>query len=184
VRRGRHFILFGSNYQDVFAFLVLILVLVVPPSGLLGERVGDRGMKTPRRPLAGYSLIGLYSTGIAFALAYAGTAWVRIANFAILYILLALGLKHRRRLRRAAGSGLRRLLRGRCLHLRAARQPAFNLHLPFWVILPIGAALAAFFGLLLLGAPTLKLRGDYLAIVTLGFGEIVAHFPQQPVAGR
>ena len=37
-----HFILFGSNYQDVFAFIVLILVLVIRPSGLLGERVGDR----------------------------------------------------------------------------------------------------------------------------------------------
>jgi branched-chain amino acid transport system permease protein len=37
-----HFILFGSNYQDVFAFIVLILVLVFRPSGLLGERVGDR----------------------------------------------------------------------------------------------------------------------------------------------
>ncbi len=35
-------ILFGSNYQDVFAFLVLIVVLVLRPSGLLGERVGDR----------------------------------------------------------------------------------------------------------------------------------------------
>ncbi len=34
--------LFGSNYQDVYAFLVLILVLVFRPSGLLGERVGDR----------------------------------------------------------------------------------------------------------------------------------------------
>jgi branched-chain amino acid transport system permease protein len=39
---GGHFILAGSNYQDVFAFLVLILVLVFRPSGLLGERVGDR----------------------------------------------------------------------------------------------------------------------------------------------
>ncbi len=37
-----HLILFGSNYQDVFAFLVLIAVLVFRPSGLLGERVGDR----------------------------------------------------------------------------------------------------------------------------------------------
>ena len=37
-----HFILAGSNYQDVFAFLVLILVLVFRPQGLLGERVGDR----------------------------------------------------------------------------------------------------------------------------------------------
>ena len=34
--------LFGSNYQDVFAFIVLILVLLFRPSGLLGERVSDR----------------------------------------------------------------------------------------------------------------------------------------------
>ena len=34
--------LFGSNYKDVYAFIVLILVLVFRPSGLLGERVGDR----------------------------------------------------------------------------------------------------------------------------------------------
>jgi branched-chain amino acid transport system permease protein len=39
---GGNFILFGSNYQDVFAFLVLVLVLVLRPQGLLGERVGDR----------------------------------------------------------------------------------------------------------------------------------------------
>jgi len=40
--QDQHVILFGSNYQDVFAFLVLIAVLVFRPSGLLGERVGDR----------------------------------------------------------------------------------------------------------------------------------------------
>lgn len=34
--------MFGSNYQDVFSFAVLILVLIFRPSGLLGERVGDR----------------------------------------------------------------------------------------------------------------------------------------------
>jgi branched-chain amino acid transport system permease protein len=39
---GGTFILFGSNYQDVFAFVVLILVLVFRPQGLLGERVGER----------------------------------------------------------------------------------------------------------------------------------------------
>jgi branched-chain amino acid transport system permease protein len=44
--------------------------------------------------------------------------------------------------------------------------------LSFWLALPLSAALAAFFGVLF-GAPTLRLRGDYLAIVTLGFGEIV-----------
>ena len=44
--------------------------------------------------------------------------------------------------------------------------------LSFWLALPLAGALAAFFGVLF-GAPTLRLRGDYLAIVTLGFGEIV-----------
>jgi len=50
-----------------------------------------------------------------------------------------------------------------------------GLHMPLWVIVPVGAALAGLFGMLL-GAPTLKLRGDYLAIVTLGFGEIIRVF--------
>jgi branched-chain amino acid transport system permease protein len=47
-----------------------------------------------------------------------------------------------------------------------------SVHLPFWIVLFIGMFVAAAFGLVL-GAPTLRLRGDYLAIVTLGFGEIV-----------
>ncbi len=47
-----------------------------------------------------------------------------------------------------------------------------GLHIPFWPMLLVGALAAATFGILL-GAPTLRLRGDYLAIVTLGFGEIV-----------
>ncbi len=47
-----------------------------------------------------------------------------------------------------------------------------NFHLPFWIMLFIGMFVAAGFGVLL-GFPTLRLRGDYLAIVTLGFGEIV-----------
>jgi len=51
--------------------------------------------------------------------------------------------------------------------------PGFpGIHLPFWILVPLGFLVAATFGVLL-GAPTLRLRGDYLAIVTLGFGEIV-----------
>ncbi len=47
-----------------------------------------------------------------------------------------------------------------------------GLNVPFWIMLVVGAIVAAIFGIFL-GAPTLRLRGDYLAIVTLGFGEIV-----------
>jgi branched-chain amino acid transport system permease protein len=48
----------------------------------------------------------------------------------------------------------------------------YHFGISFWIALPIGAGLGAFFGILL-GFPVLRLRGDYLAIVTLGFGEII-----------
>ena len=54
----------------------------------------------------------------------------------------------------------------------ASPQAITHLNIPFWPMLVVGALIAALFGILL-GAPTLRLRGDYLAIVTLGFGEIV-----------
>src|SRR5476651_2626747 len=49
---------------------------------------------------------------------------------------------------------------------------ATNFGLSFWVCLPLAGILAAFWGVLL-GFPVLRLRGDYLAIVTLAFGEII-----------
>ncbi|WP_069172351.1 branched-chain amino acid ABC transporter permease [Streptomyces griseus] len=48
---------------------------------------------------------------------------------------------------------------------------AFDVHFPFWAAVLTGAAVSLVFGVII-GAPTLRLRGDYLAIVTLGFGEI------------
>ncbi len=48
---------------------------------------------------------------------------------------------------------------------------AYSFGWPFWVVLPLGVLAATVLGLLL-GAPTLRLRGDYLALVTLGFGEV------------
>jgi ABC-type branched-subunit amino acid transport system permease subunit len=56
--------------------------------------------------------------------------------------------------------------------LASSPQAITHLSIPFWPMLLVGAMIAALFGVLL-GAPTLRLRGDYLAIVTLGFGEIV-----------
>jgi branched-chain amino acid transport system permease protein len=114
-----------------------------------------------------------------------GTHWVRIADTCLLYLMLALGMNivvgcaglldlgyvafY------AVGAYMFALLASP--HLTdnfawiAAMFPA-GLHTPWWVTIPLAAVLAAVFGTLL-GAPTLKLRGDYLAIVTLGFGEIV-----------
>jgi branched-chain amino acid transport system permease protein len=123
----------------------------------------------------GAGLVAIALLALPFALAQAGTAWVRITNFAILYVLLALGLNI------VVGfAGLLDLgyiafyALGAYVYALLA-SPHFNLHLPFWLILPFGALVACLFGVLL-GAPTLKLRGDYLAIVTLGFGEIIRIF--------
>jgi branched-chain amino acid transport system permease protein len=135
-------------------------------------RLLEGGKGSPVAARAAIVLVGLALLVLPFALAQAGTAWVRITNLAILFALLALGLNI------VVGfAGLLDLgyiafygVGAYCYALLAS--PHFGLHLPFWVILPIGAAIACLFGVLL-GAPTLKLRGDYLAIVTLGFGEII-----------
>jgi branched-chain amino acid transport system permease protein len=104
-----------------------------------------------------------------------GNAWVRVLDFALLYIMLALGLN--------IVVGFAGLLDlgyiafyavGAYLYALLA-SPHFGIHWPIWAVLPLGALVAGLFGMLL-GAPTLRLRGDYLAIVTLGFGEIIRIF--------
>jgi branched-chain amino acid transport system permease protein len=124
---------------------------------------------------AGVGLIAIVLLLLPFALFQAGTAWVRIANFAILYVLLALGLNIVVGFAGLLDLGYIAFYAVGAYAYALLASPHFGLHLPFWIILPIGAAIAALFGILL-GAPTLKLRGDYLAIVTLGFGEIVRIF--------
>src|SRR5688500_10450467 len=123
----------------------------------------------------GFALIGLALAVLPFALAQVGTTWVRIANYAILYVLLALGLNIVVGFAGLLDLGYIAFYAVGAYTYALLASPHFNLHLPFWVILPMGAAVAALFGVLL-GTPVLKLRGDYLAIVTLGFGEIVRIF--------
>jgi branched-chain amino acid transport system permease protein len=117
-----------------------------------------------------------------------GNAWVRIADMALLYVLLALGLNivvgYAGLLDLgyvaffAIGAYMYALLASPHLteHFPAiAAMFPTGLHMPIWIVIPAAAGLAALFGVLL-GAPTLRLRGDYLAIVTLGFGEIIRVF--------
>jgi len=131
--------------------------------------------KRPAARWVGVALIALSLALLPFALARVGTTWVRITDYAILYILLALGLNIVVGFAGLLDLGYVAFYAVGAYTYALLASPHFNLHLPFWVILPIGAAIAALFGVLL-GAPTLKLRGDYLAIVTLGFGEIVRIF--------
>ena len=123
----------------------------------------------------GVVLVAITLALLPFALAGIGTAWVRITNLAILYILLSLGLNIVVGFAGLLDLGYIAFYAVGAYVYALLASPHFNLHLPFWAILPIGALVACMFGVLL-GAPTLKLRGDYLAIVTLGFGEIIRIF--------
>lgn len=128
-----------------------------------------------QRHWLGILLIGVVLLAVPFVAALGGQAWVRIANFAILYVFLALGLNIVVGYAGLLDLGYVAFYAVGAYVYALLASPHFGIHLPFWVILPIGAAIACLFGMLL-GAPTLKLRGDYLAIVTLGFGEIIRIF--------
>jgi branched-chain amino acid transport system permease protein len=125
---------------------------------------------------------------LPFAVGHFGNAWVRALAFALLYVMLALGLNIVVGFAGlldlgyiafyAVGAYMYALLASPHLSSQfawIAQTFPTGLHNSIWFVIPLGAGLAALFGILL-GAPVLKLRGDYLAIVTLGFGEIVRIF--------
>ena len=125
---------------------------------------------------------------LPLVLQYFGNAWVRIADLALLYVMLALGLNivvgYAGLLDLgyvafyAVGAYLFALMASPHLSDTFAAFAAMfpnGLHTSLWLVIPLALLLAACTGVLL-GIPVLKLRGDYLAIVTLGFGEIIRIF--------
>jgi branched-chain amino acid transport system permease protein len=159
---------------------------------------------TRRIRIAGLAALVAVALIFPFVASPFGNSWVRIADMALLYIMLALGLN--------IVVGFAGLLDlgyiafyaigaytagmfaspqvasviesfvntypaiGHFLIWLCGPEIAQNgIHLSLWMIVPLAALLAGIFGVVL-GAPTLRLRGDYLAIVTLGFGEITRIF--------
>lgn len=123
-----------------------------------------------------FFLIALFLFALPFFTeAQLGKTWVRILNFGLLYCMLALGLNIVVGYAGLLDLGYIAFFAVGAYLYALLCSPHFGLHLPLWIVLPLAGLLAAFFGLLL-GSPTLKLKGDYLAIVTLGFGEIIRIF--------
>jgi branched-chain amino acid transport system permease protein len=132
--------------------------------------------------------LGLIALPLLMQSAGLGQGWTRILAISLLYVLLALGLNivvgYAGLLDLgyvafyAVGAYMYALLASP--HLAENFEWIANalpngLHTPIWVVIPLAALIAAAAGVLL-GTPVLKLRGDYLAIVTLGFGEIIRVF--------
>ncbi len=158
----------------------------------------------PRQSYASMAVLLAVMLVFPFVAAQFGNSWVRILDMALLYIMLALGLNIVVGFAGlldlgyiaffAVGAYLTGLLASpqfaalleSVVNYHPELQDAIvrtfgedvrtnGIHLSVWFIVPLAALAAALFGALL-GAPTLKLRGDYLAIVTLGFGEIIRIF--------
>ena len=143
----------------------------------------------PRQSVIGAIICAVLLAALPFvAKELGGTTWVRIIDMALLYIMLSLGLNIVVGFAGlldlgyiafyavgAYAAGL--LASGHLTDNFAAIHQMFSdgLHTPYWFVVPLGALLAAIAGITL-GTPILKLKGDYLALVTLGFGEIIRIF--------
>ncbi|MFL5005653.1 MAG: high-affinity branched-chain amino acid ABC transporter permease LivM [Microvirga sp.] len=172
--------------------LVALLCALVFALRLIGETLGSHRRSRPARPqalatdpsqLSAIQRIGTLGLpvflGIAVTfplLVYLGKGglsesryWVDLGILILTYVMLGWGLN--------IVVGLAGLLDLGYVAFYAVGAYAYALlattyGLSFWICLPLAGILAAFWGILL-GFPVLRLRGDYLAIVTLAFGEII-----------
>ncbi|HNK33371.1 MAG TPA: high-affinity branched-chain amino acid ABC transporter permease LivM, partial [Plasticicumulans sp.] len=173
---GNHLIIDGTkttlvtNYVPVLIAMALVFVVRLLRGPL------DRALAAiprPRLPAAlgerqGLWLAALVLAALVFPFVAARGA-IDVLTFALTYVLLGLGLN--------IVVGFAGLLDLGYVAFYAVGAYTYALlsqyfGLSFWLCLPLGGLLAALFGVLL-GFPVLRLRGDYLAIVTLGFGEII-----------
>jgi branched-chain amino acid transport system ATP-binding protein/branched-chain amino acid transport system permease protein len=153
----------------------------------------NQAMSVPLRAVAGWSrtrklalllvlltlplylghIMAAVGTVVPLAFFQAGERYMfRVLDQAGIYILLALGLNIVVGYAGLLDLGYVAFYAIGAYAYALLASPQLGLHVPFWLVLPAAPLLAALFGVLL-GAPTLRLRGDYLAIVTLGFGEVI-----------
>ncbi len=164
------FIAFGS-----FVISILAKVYLLRKERRAGRKKAKKDIAEPfvqrilREPRFLYPLsLAVLVLALVFPMFFS-TYQTNIMTTALMYVVLGLGLNI------VVGvAGLLDLGYVAFYAVGAYSYALLNLHfgLGFWAVLPIGGLFAAFLGVLL-GFPVLRLRGDYLAIVTLGFGEII-----------
>ena len=143
---------------------------------MIGTGPHPRWLNDPRLKWTIYGIVAIALIVLPFAVdALLGRAWVRIIDVALLFVLLGLGLNIVVGYAGLLDLGYIAFFAVGAYAYALLASPQFGIHWSFLALLPLAALVAAVFGVLI-GAPTLRLRGDYLAIVTLGFGEIIRIF--------
>ena len=134
-----------------------------------GPSLFARALEAVRQPKPRYTCLGLIAV-LMLVMPYISSMYqINIMISALIYIMLGLGLNI------VVGLAGQLVLGYAAFYaVGAYTYGLLNTYfgLGFWAVLPVGGIMAALFGLML-GFPVLRLKGDYLAIVTLGFGEII-----------
>ncbi len=129
------------------------------------------GPVTARERIIG-SVLLLAALAACASVAFASGHYARVANSVLIYVMLGVGLNIMIGYVGLLDLGFVGFYAVGAYTCALLASPQLGLHLPFLLILPAAIVLGALAGVLL-GIPVLRLRGDYLAIVTLGFGEII-----------
>jgi branched-chain amino acid transport system permease protein len=130
------------------------------------------GLPARQEMIGKLTILGLFILAFPFVDSLTGLRWTAQIIFALIFVLLGMGLNIVVGYAGLLDLGYAAFFAIGAYTTGILSSPQHNIFLNFWLVIWIAAAVAGIFGLIL-GAPTLPLRGDYLAIVTLGFGEIV-----------
>jgi branched-chain amino acid transport system permease protein len=161
----------GTEYDELFIGFLITAgfgFAALTKAGLVG-RVS--ALTAKHRTV---TMIGAFAAAAAFPFTQSDDQYATIGVYILIFATVALGLNIVVGLAGLLDLGYVAFLGvGAYTAAMVSGSPSspFDIQLPFWASALLGAAVAMVFGVII-GAPTLRLRGDYLAIVTLGFGEI------------
>ncbi|GGV50904.1 branched-chain amino acid ABC transporter permease [Streptomyces longisporoflavus] len=161
----------GTEYDELFiGFLVTVAFsfAALTKAGLVAR------VSTYTARHRNVTLAGAFAAAAAFPFTQSDDQYATIGVYILIFATVALGLNIVVGLAGLLDLGYVAFLGvGAYAASMVSGSPSspFDVHLPFWGAILVGAGASLIFGVLI-GAPTLRLRGDYLAIVTLGFGEI------------
>ncbi|MEV0120107.1 branched-chain amino acid ABC transporter permease [Streptomyces sp. NPDC050703] len=161
----------GTEYDELFIGFLISVGLGFAALAKAGL-VAQISVYTARH--RNITLIGAFLAAAAFPFTQSDDQYATIGVYILIFATVALGLNIVVGLAGLLDLGYVAFLGvGAYAASMVSGSPSspFDIHLPFWGAILVGAAASLVFGVII-GAPTLRLRGDYLAIVTLGFGEI------------
>jgi branched-chain amino acid transport system permease protein len=162
----------GKSQASLNTFIFANLIGFLGSAGLTCLVVSFGGYDKKKEQA--YKLVLLAAVVIAFPFVdnFTELRWTAQIIFALIFVILGLGLNIVVGYAGLLDLGYAAFFAIGAYTTGILSSPVHNIQWNFWLVIWIAAAMAGLWGLML-GAPTLPLRGDYLAIVTLGFGEIV-----------